>query len=160
MSQQRDGFHPGQCARIEDMQGNEIGHLGALHPNAARELGIESPVYIFELLQAAVESSEIPRAIELSKYPEVSRDLAIVIDEFVSSSTILSVVEEKAGEFLVGSRIFDVYQGDAVLKGKKSIAMGLTWQHPSRTLSDEEINAIISSCIKELQEQFNANLRN
>ena len=157
---ERSGFHPGQCARIEDMQGNEIGHLGALHPIAAQQLGIESPVYIFELLQAAVESSEIPRAIELSKYPEVSRDLAIVIDEFVSSSTILSVVEEKAGEFLVGSRIFDVYQGDAVLKGKKSIAMGLTWQHPSRTLSDEEINAIISSCIKELQEQFNANLRN
>ena len=157
---ERSGFHPGQCARIEDMQGNEIGHLGALHPAAAIQLGIESTVYIFELLQAAAELSEIPRATELSKYPEVSRDLAIVIDEFVSSSAILAMVEDKAGEFLVGSRIFDVYQGDAVLKGKKSIALGLTWQHPSRTLSDEEINAIISSCIKELQEQFNANLRN
>ncbi|PDH34319.1 MAG: phenylalanine--tRNA ligase subunit beta [OM182 bacterium MED-G28] len=157
---ERPGFHPGQCARIQDMQGNEIGHLGALHPAAAIQLGIESTVYIFELLQAAVESSEIPRATELSKYPEVSRDLAIVIDEFVSSSAILAMVEDKAGEFLVGSRIFDVYQGDAVSKGKKSIALGLTWQHPSRTLSDEEINTIISSCIKELEEQFNANLRN
>ena len=101
-----------------------------------------------------------PKANALSKYPEVSRDMAIVIDEDITSDEILNNVKKSAGEFLVGSRIFDVYQGDAVTKGKKSIALGLTWQHPSRTLSDDEINTIISSCVNALQEQFNANLRN
>ena len=86
--------------------------------------------------------------------------MAIVIDENVTSGEILKSVQESVGEFLVSSRIFDVYQGDAVTKGKKSIALGLTWQHPSRTLSDDEINTIISSCVNALQEQFNANLRN
>jgi len=56
-------------------------------------------------------------------------------------------------------RIFDVYQGDAIAKGQKSVALGLTWQHPSRTLSDEEITAIIGNCVNALQEQFNADLR-
>ncbi|HIN76247.1 MAG TPA: hypothetical protein EYM96_08675, partial [Rhodospirillales bacterium] len=55
--------------------------------------------------------------------------------------------------------IFDVYQGDAVTKGKKSIALGLTWQHPSRTLSDEDINTIIGSCVNALYDKFNAKLR-
>ena len=85
--------------------------------------------------------------------------MAIVIDENVTSDEILNNVQKSAGEWLVASRIFDVYQGDAIAKGKKSIALGLTWQHPSRTLSDDEINAIISCCVNALQEQFNANLR-
>jgi phenylalanyl-tRNA synthetase beta chain len=65
-----------------------------------------------------------------------------------------------AGEFLSDLRIFDVYQGDAIAQNEKSIALGLTWQHPSRTLSDEEINTIIGSCVNVLQDKFNANLRN
>ena len=92
--------------------------------------------------------------------PEVNRDLAIVIDETVSAQAILALIHENAGEFLTSHRIFDVYQGDAVPKSKKSVALGLTWQHPSRTLSDEEVNAIISSCVNALQDKFNANLRN
>lgn len=95
-----------------------------------------------------------------SKYPEMSRDLAIVVDENVPAQSILSEIRNKAGEFLVDLRIFDVYQGDAVKVGEKSIALGLTWQHPSRNLTDDEINTIISNSVNALQEQFNANLRN
>jgi len=90
----------------------------------------------------------------------VSRDLAIVIDEAIPAADVMGLVRENAGEDLTDVRIFDVYQGDAVTKGKKSLALGLTWQHPSRTLSDEEINDIISSCVNALQNKFNANLRN
>lgn len=154
------GYHPGQCAEVRAENGDSIGHIGALHPSIQRELGLDTAVYLFELDLSAVQSAEIPAASELSRYPEVNRDLALVIDESVSSGDISQLVRENAGEFLVGLRIFDVYQGDAVAKGKKSIALGLTWQHPSRTLSDEEINTIISSCVNALQEQFNANLRN
>ena len=157
---ERNGFHPGQCARISDSKGNEIGYLGALHPAIARELDNDTPLFVFELVLKELQKRQIPKANALSKYPEVSRDMAIVIDEDITSDEILNNVKKSAGEFLVGSRIFDVYQGDAVTKGKKSIALGLTWQHPSRTLSDDEINTIISSCVNALQEQFNANLRN
>lgn len=157
---QKQAYHPGQCARVLDGAGNEIGYLGALHPAIARDLGLDSAVFLFELSLEMLQKASIPRAEALSRFPEVSRDLAIVIDESVTAAEILNNVENNAGEFLVNSRIFDVYQGDAVTKGKKSIALGLTWQHPSRTLSDEEVNTIISSCINTLQEQFNANLRN
>ena len=152
-------MHSGQCARVE-LNGEEIGHIGALHPAIQREMGLSGAPCLFELRLDKVQQAQLPRSEPLSRYPEVNRDLAIVLDEAVSAREILSVIHENAGEFLTNFRIFDVYQGDAVTKGKKSIALGLTWQHPSRTLSDEEVNTIISSCVNALQEQFNANLRN
>lgn len=153
-------FHPGQCARIQRSDGTEIGVMGALHPAVQRELGLDQPVLLFELDLESLKQAQIPAAHALSRYPEVHRDLAVVLDESVSAGQISALIHEKAGEFLSDFRIFDVYQGDAVQKGKKSVALGLTWQHPSRTLSDDEVNAIISSCVNALQEQFNANLRN
>ncbi len=153
-------FHPGQCARIESKEGALIGHLGALHPAIARKLELDTEIFMFELDLDAVQIGELPIASVLSRYPEVSRDLAIVINDSVPAEKILTIVRDNAGEFLTSLRIFDVYQGDAVEKGKKSIALGLTWQHPSRTLSDDEIGVIISSCVNVLQEQFNAKLRN
>ena len=153
-------FHPGQCARIESKEGALLGHLGALHPAIARKLELDTEIFMFELDLDAVQIGELPIASVLSRYPEVSRDLAIVINDSVPAEKILTIVRDNAGEFLTSLRIFDVYQGDAVEKGKKSIALGLTWQHPSRTLSDDEIGVIISSCVNVLQEQFNAKLRN
>ena len=152
-------FHPGQCARIESGTGHTIGHVGALHPAISREMDLSGKIFLFELVLEQVQKAELPKAGRLSRYPEVSRDLAIVIEESVPADAILALVRDQAGEFLTNLRIFDVYQGDAVSKSKKSIALGLTWQHPSRTLSDEEINTIISCCVNALQEQFNANLR-
>ena len=153
-------FHPGQCARIESKDGGLFGHLGTLHPAIARKLELDTEIFMFELDLDAVQAGELPIASVLSRYPEVSRDLAIVIDDSVSAEKMLAIVRDNAGEFLTSLRIFDVYQGDAIENSKKSIALGLTWQHPSRTLSDDEISVIISNCVNVLQEQFNANLRN
>lgn len=152
-------FHSGQCARIE-RDGIGVGHIGALHPAMQRKLGLSADCYLFEIELAALQDRRLPTASALSKFPEVSRDLAILIDESHSSAEILSNVRANAGEYLTDLRIFDVYQGDAVAKDKKSIALGLTWQHPSRTLSEEDINTIISNCVNGLQDKFNANLRN
>ena len=157
---QQKPFHPGQCAELLADSGEVVGILGTIHPAIQRELGLDDPVCLFELDLELLQQVCIPKASALSRYPEVTRDLAIVIEETVPAAEISRVVGENAGEFLSDFRIFDVYQGDAVQKGKKSVALGLTWQHPSRTLSDEEINTIISSCVNALQEQFNANLRN
>jgi phenylalanyl-tRNA synthetase beta chain len=152
-------FHNGQCARIE-RDGAVVGHIGALHPAMQRKMGITESCYLFELELAPLQERRLPAASALSKFPEVSRDLAILIDSNYSSSYILANVRENAGEHLTDLRIFDVYQGDAVEKGKKSIALGLTWQHPSRTLSEDDINTIISKCVNGLHDKFNANLRN
>ncbi|MFN3164562.1 MAG: phenylalanine--tRNA ligase subunit beta, partial [Pseudohongiellaceae bacterium] len=151
--------HPGRCSAVIADDGSVVGHLGALHPQLQRDLDLHGEIYLFELRLAPLQHTELPRAKSLSRHPEVSRDLAIVVDESVAAGDLLAVVRENAGENLADLRIFDVYQGDAVTKNKKSLALGLTWQHPSRTLSDEEINAIISSCINALEEQFNASLR-
>lgn len=156
---QHPSLHPGQSAAIT-VSGNTIGHLGALHPAIQRELGIDRRVYLFEIELSALLRAKIARVKELSRHPEVHRDLAIVIDEDIQSDQILAEVQKHAGEYLTDLRIFDVYQGDAVAKNKKSIALGLTWQHPSRTLSDEAINTIISSCVNALHDKFNADLRN
>ena len=153
-------MHPGQCARVVDRNENEVGHIGALSPRIAQDLGLDSRIFVFELKLEILQKSVIPIAESLSKFPEVSRDLAIVVASDIPADQILANVKENAGQFLINSRIFDVYQGDGVEKGEKSIALGLTWQHPSRTLSDEEINTIIYRCVKGLEEQFNANLRN
>ena len=153
-------MHPGQCARVVDRNENEVGHIGALSPRIAQDLGLDSRIFVFELKLEILQKGVIPIAESLSKFPEVSRDLAIVVASDIPADQILANVKENAGQFLINSRIFDVYQGDGVEKGEKSIALGLTWQHPSRTLSDEEINTIIYRCVKGLEEQFNANLRN
>ena len=154
------GFHDGQCAVISHKEAGKIGVLGAIHPSVVRELGVTGPVFAFEIKLEALTQGILPKSQAPSKYPEVTRDLAIVVDENVAAAQILAEIRAEAGDFLVDLRIFDVYQGDAVQVGKKSIALGLTWQHPSRNLTDDEINTIISNTVKALQEQFNANLRN
>ncbi|MDO8270806.1 MAG: phenylalanine--tRNA ligase subunit beta [Gammaproteobacteria bacterium] len=156
---QHQALHRGQCAALE-LNGVCIGMVGALDPALQRELGINSRVYLFELDIESLQRAEIPKIKELSRYPEVNRDLAIVVDVEVSAAQILDNVRESAGESLADLRIFDVYQGDAVEKTKKSIALGLTLQHPSRTLSEDDINEIINRCVKGLDAKFNAKLRN
>ena len=153
------GYHPGQCAEIRNQEGERVGVLGALHPAIQRKLDLDQSIFVFELRLASLLEARMPQVSALSKYPEVQRDMAIVINEAVSADSISKLVMASAGEFLTDLRIFDVYQGDAIAKGQKSVALGLTWQHPSRTLSDEEVTAIIGNCVNALQEQFNADLR-
>ena len=153
------GYHPGQCAEIRNPEGERVGVLGALHPAIQRKLDLDQSIFGFELRLVSLLEARMPHVSALSKYPEVQRDMAIVIDEAVSADSISNLVRASAGEFLTDLRIFDVYQGDAIAKGQKSVALGLTWQHPSRTLSDEEIATIIGNCVNALQEQFNADLR-
>lgn len=159
VSAQHQALHRGQCASLR-LNGKHIGYVGALDPALQRNLDIANRVYLFELDLEALQDASLPSFKELSRYPEVSRDIAVVIDNSVSGSQIMEVVRECAGMPLVDLRIFDVYQGDAVEISKKSVALGLTLQHPSRTLSDDDINGIINSCVKGLEAKFNAKLRN
>jgi phenylalanyl-tRNA synthetase beta chain len=151
-------LHPGQTARIE-REGREVGFLGALHPELSKALGLDRPVFVFELVLAEVATGRLPKFHELSRFPEVRRDLALLADRDVAASAVLDVIRENAGEWLTDLRLFDVYQGKGIDPHRKSLAVGLTWQHPSRTLNDDEVNATTLAILTSLEERLNATLR-
>jgi len=151
-------LHPGQTARIE-RNGREVGYLGALHPELSKTLGLDRPVFVFELVLAEVAVGRLPKFHELSRFPEVRRDLALVADREVSATAVMDVIRENAGEWLTDLRLFDVYQGKGIDPHRKSLAVGLTWQHPSRTLTDDEVNASTQQILTSLEERLNATLR-
>jgi len=151
-------LHPGQTARIE-RNGRLVGYLGTLHPKVARALGIEQRVYLFEVSLAEIREGRLPKFQELSRFPEVRRDLAIVVARDIAADEILSCVRDCAGETLRELRLFDVYQGKGIDPLSKSMAVGLTWQHSARTLNDDEVAAAMERIITTLEERFNATLR-
>ncbi|SSB97855.1 phenylalanyl-tRNA synthetase beta subunit [Pseudomonas sp. 43mfcvi1.1] len=151
-------LHPGQTARIE-RDGREVGYVGAIHPELSKNLGLDRPVFVFELVLAEVAQGKMPKFQELSRFPEVRRDLALLADRDVASSAVLDVIRENAGEWLTDLRLFDVYQGKGIDPHRKSLAVGLTWQHPSRTLNDDEVNTATQNILTSLETRLNATLR-
>jgi len=102
----------------------------------------------------------LPKFAELSKFPEVRRDLAFEVDRQLAAADILSAVRAAAGDYLRDLRLFDVYEGKGIDPQRKSLAFGLTFQHSSRTLTDDEITAAVESVASVLKTRFGATLRN
>ncbi|MES2605123.1 MAG: phenylalanine--tRNA ligase subunit beta [Pseudomonadota bacterium] len=151
-------LQPGQTARIK-RNDETVGWLGALHPSIQQALDIPGKVYLAELDFEAVRGARIPVVKDLSRYPRVRRDLALVVGQEITAEQLLAELKSVAGPDLQELTLFDVYQGQNIEKDKKSLALGLTFQHASRTLADADINPIIDSCIKALEAKFNAELR-
>lgn len=151
-------LHPGQTARIE-REGREVGYVGAIHPELSKTLGLDRPVFVFELVLSEVALGKMPKFHELSRFPEVRRDLALLADAGVAASAVMEVIRENAGEWLTELRLFDVYQGKGIDPHRKSLAVGLTWQHPSRTLNDDEVNTTTQNILTSLEQRLNATLR-
>ncbi|MET3998572.1 phenylalanine--tRNA ligase subunit beta [Marinobacterium sp. MBR-109] len=151
-------LHPGQAARIE-RKGETVGFIGALHPSLLKKLDLNGPVYLFEVTLDAVTGGRLPRFASLSKFPESRRDLALVVDQATAFADIRNTAAETAGEFIKQVTLFDVYQGQGIEPGRKSLALGLTWQHPSRTLNEEEINSAVSAVVSALRDRCGATLR-
>jgi phenylalanyl-tRNA synthetase beta chain len=151
-------LHPGQCARIE-RDGETVGFTGALHPSLIKKLDLSGPVYLFEVILDAVTAGRLPRFSPLSKFPESRRDLALLVDQSTAFAQIRNTAIEAAGEFIKQVTLFDVYQGQGIEPGRKSLALGLTWQHPSRTLNDDEINSAVAAVVSALRDRCGATLR-
>ena len=151
-------LHPGQTARIE-REGRLVGYLGAMHPELSKALGLDQAVFMFELVLNEVTQGLMPKFQELSKFPEVRRDLAILVGRDVPAENLLSVIREGAGEWLTDLKLFDVYHGKGIDPDRKSLAVGLTWQHPSRTLNDDEVSVTTQKILTSLEQRFNATLR-
>ncbi len=152
------GLHPGQSAEIRKGE-QTVGMLGGLHPEIARKLKIGGEVFLFELRLAEIGKGRLPRSLELSRYPAVSRDIAISLDENVSAERVLSCVRKAAPESLMNLELFDVYRGEGIDSEKKSLALGLTFQDVSRTLDDTEVDGGLKAIVCALEEQLGALLR-
>jgi phenylalanyl-tRNA synthetase beta chain len=150
-------LHPGRAARIL-RQGREIGWLGELHPSLVKELDFTYTPVLFELEVDAL-GVEKPLYHEISRFPQVRRDLAVVVDETVALSALAERVVLVASSLLCDLRIFDVYRGHGVEAGRKSVALGLIFQDISRTLTDEDVEQLMASLIADLRVSLNARIR-
>ena len=151
-------LHPGQSARILN-GGEQVGLMGALHPQLVADLDLNGPVFVFELALAKICQGQLPRFEELSRYPEVRRDIALVVDRTVLAEDLLSCIRAEAGAHLKNLRLFDVYESKGIDPHRKSMAIGLTLQDSSRTLTDDEVNAVMDRVLQSLEQGFNATLR-
>jgi phenylalanyl-tRNA synthetase beta chain len=151
-------LHPGQSARI-DRAGAPLGWLGALHPQVARELEVEGDAFVFELRLSALQAARAPAFQPLSRFPASRRDLAIVVDDAVAAQAVLENIRRRGSELLRAVRLFDVYRGPGIPKGRKSLALGLILQDFSRNLTDNVVDEAVSGILAGLAEQFDATLR-
>ncbi|SFU29723.1 phenylalanine--tRNA ligase subunit beta [Halomonas korlensis] len=151
-------LHPGQCARILH-RGEEAGWIGTLHPAVRASLGLKVDALLFEVRLDALTQGRVPTFTPLSRHPEVRRDLAFLVGADLPVQALLDTIASQAGEWLSEARLFDVYRGQGVPEGRKSVALGLTWQHPSRTLNDEEINQLVDAIVTESRQHLGAELR-
>ncbi|MDH5326473.1 MAG: phenylalanine--tRNA ligase subunit beta [Gammaproteobacteria bacterium] len=155
-------LHPGQCARIvkpTDSGEETVGWLGALHPELARKLDLAQPLYLFELRLDSVSYRQTPKFCEISKFPAIRRDLAIVVDEKIREQAVSDCIKRATPSILKTLKLFDVYSGERIESGKKSLAYGLVLQNQERTLTDEEVDSVLSEIMSILNKELNATLR-
>jgi phenylalanyl-tRNA synthetase beta chain len=148
-------FHPGQTAEIS-VNADIVGIVGRLHPNEVKE-----PVFVLEInLDKLLEKKTGKMTFkEISKFPTVKQDIAVVVDKDVTAATLESEIKKAGGKLFLESKIFDVYEGINIGIGKKSIAISLTFGAIDRTLTDEEVSKVMESIIERLQKQCGAELR-
>ncbi len=154
-------LHPGRTARLL-VAGNEVGFLGELHPAVRAAFDLPRlPVPVMELdLDALLAAwGEARPMAEISSQPAVYEDLAVVVDEGVPAAQVAALIREAGGKLVVDVQLFDVYRGDQIPAGKKSLAYSLTYQAPDRTLTDEETARVRSKIIGRLGRELGATLR-
>ncbi len=152
-------LHPGQSARIF-IAGQDAGWIGVLHPRFADELDLSAEVMLFELSLATLYNDKPMRYQQISKYPQIRRDLSLLVNESVSAGQIEQAVRAVVTpEWLKAFDVFDLYTGESIPVGKKSLAIALILQDEKRTLVDTEINAVIDAILKKLEVEFAIVLR-
>jgi len=158
VASEHPALQPGQSAILE-LAGETIGVIGKLHPAVAKTFGIKKTVFVFELDAEAALASAAPRAGEVSKFPAIRRDIAVLVNESISAADLQSAVREAAGTLIKDVRIFDIYTGQGIEAGLKSVALGLILQETSRTLTDHDADSAMAAAVQILQEKFAARLR-
>jgi len=153
-----DFLHPGMSSAIS-FEKKTIGFLGSIHPVVLNKVGVKDDLFIFsfELDKLIFESSKSFE--EYSKFPSSARDLAFVFDKEVNADEIKEVIQNSAGEFYKDLEIFDIYEGERIDAGKKSIALSISWQSSSKTLLDSDIDTAVEKIVNSIKKELDGTLR-
>jgi len=157
-TQSNPALHPGQSALIfRDEQ--PIGWIGKVSPVVAKSLDLPADAYVFELTLDALIEARLPVFSELSKFPSIRRDFALIVDDNISLQNVQDCIESAAPDILKELKLFDIYTGKGIDSGKKSLAIAMNLQDDSRTLADEDVDVAVTQILSALSEKLNAKLR-
>ncbi len=153
-------YHPGRCASLT-VNGQTVAQFGEIHPEVLDAFDISERVYIAEInLSLLFEFRSGLNALKaLPRFPEVTRDLALVFDEAVPVGPVLEAIRKAGGSLMERVEMFDIYRGDSIGAGKKSVAFSLHMRAEDKTLTDDEANRIFDKALRSCERQFNAELR-
>ncbi len=156
---QVDGLHPGRTAKIK-LSEKLVGIVGQLHPTEQKKRDLKE-TYVMELNLANLLSFSLEPLLykPVPRFPSISRDIALVVNREQAAGELEKIIRRAGGKLLKDIRVFDLYEGDKMEEGKKSVAFSLTYEDPERTLTDEEVVKAHSKVLKALEEQGNAQLR-
>lgn len=151
-------WHPGRCAQLS-VAGTVVGHAGELHPQVLEALGLPARTCAMELDLSALPLQESFPAPRLSAFPALHQDLALVVDDEIPAETVRRVVESAAGELVESVELFDVFHGEQLGEGKKSLAFNLIFRAADRTLTDEEVNEYRVQAAEKARVELGAQMR-
>ena len=155
---QHPALHPGRAAKVL-LDDREIGSIGELHPEWVQKYDLPLAPIVFELDFDAVKAASVPSYIEVSKFPVVIRDLAVVVDQGIALQAILDGLKGQLPALVNDVQLFDVYAGKGVAENKKSLALRIVMQDTQRTLLDSEVDAAMQQLVSCLERAFGAQLR-
>jgi phenylalanyl-tRNA synthetase beta chain len=152
-------LHPGRSAQVL-VAGETVGWVGELHPLVARAWDLETAAgFELDLDRVVGHADAVPYYRDLTSYPPVRQDLAVIVGEDVPAAAVIDTVREAGGELLQDVRVFDVYRGAQVGEGRKSLALALTFQAPDRTLTDDDVAPLRDAIVAELATRYGGELR-
>jgi phenylalanyl-tRNA synthetase beta chain len=152
-------FHPGRCAAVV-LDGRLLGYIGEVHPTVASTFKIEGRLVAVEIdVEPVLAAARIPRAQPLPRFPAIERDLAVVVEDHIAAGALLATIKEVGREYLEQAGAFDEYHGPQVPEGHKSIAFTLTFRSPERTLTDAEVDKVMTEIKLALQKRHKARFR-
>jgi phenylalanyl-tRNA synthetase beta chain len=153
-------YHPGRTAKMIK-NSKSLGVFGEIHPDIMKNYDFDKRVYIAELdFNCLFEFINLDRKYtELPRYPSIVRDIAIVVDEDITVGDIEEVINSNGRELIESIELFDIYRGNQIDSGKKSLAFSIRYRSSEKTLKDEEVNQIQKKIIDDLREKFQARLR-
>jgi phenylalanyl-tRNA synthetase beta chain len=157
-------FHPGRSGTIQIGPQNVLGHFGELHPNTLEALDVEGPLVAFEVIldripEPRAKATRAKPALELSPFQPVERDFAFVVERSVKAADLVRAASSVDRKLIIGVSVFDVYEGQGIEPGKKSIAISVTLQPREKTMTDAEIEALAAKIVAEVSKRTGGVLR-
>jgi phenylalanyl-tRNA synthetase beta chain len=158
---QHPSFHPGKCADVY-LGDEKIGSFGELNPLVKEQYDLPETALMAGEFDLATLMAAVPALFDVSAIPDqppVLEDIALIVDEDIPAAEVEFLIRQTGGDTLTGIRLFDIYRGEQIGEGKKSLAYSLTYQSAERTLTDKEVAKLRNKIVRRLEKELGANLR-